>query len=270
MSTQNKDLETRLEVALDLAKTAGKSTLEYFQNADLTFEKKEDASPVTVADQNSEKIIRAGLADKFPEDGIIGEEYGTVEGSTGYRWIVDPIDGTKAFIAGVPLFGTMIGIEKDGKSQVGVVYIPGLDECIYAAQGQGAWYEQPNRDPVQARVNKTATLAEGIMVTSQVSTFNKRNATQGFLELEERSFVTRTWGDCYGYMLVATGRAVAMIDPLMSIWDSAAVQPIMEEAGGTFTSWTGEPTIFSGDGIGTNGLVLEEILEVCRKYPIPS
>jgi len=270
MSTQTKDLESRLEVALELAKTAGKSTLEFFQKADLSFEKKEDSSPVTVADQNSEKIIRAGLADKFPEDGIIGEEYGTVEGSTGYRWIVDPIDGTKAFIAGVPLFGTMIGIEKDGKSRVGVVYIPGLDECIYAAQGQGAWYERPHHDPIQARVNKIGSLSEGVMVTSQVSTFNKRNATQGFLELEGRSFVTRTWGDCYGYMLVATGRAVAMIDPLMSIWDAAALQPIMEEAGGTFTSWTGEPTIFSGDGIGTNGLVLEEILEVCRKYPIPA
>lgn len=269
MSTLHSELEKRLEAARRLAKLAGKSTLEHFQRADLSFEKKEDASPVTVADQNAEKIIRQGLADEFPEDGIIGEEYGTVEGTTGYRWIVDPIDGTKAFIAGVPLFGTMIGVEKDGRSRLGVVYIPGLDECIYAAEGQGAWYERPHHEPIQARVNKTASLAEGVLVTSQVSTFNRRGATQSFLELEERSFVTRTWGDCYGYMLVATGRAVAMIDPLMSIWDAAALQPIMEEAGGTFTSWTGESTIFSGDGIGTNGQVLEEILEVTRKFPQP-
>ena len=269
MSTSQTDLEKRLETARRLARVAGKSTLEHFQRADLAFEKKEDESPVTVADQNAEKIIRQGLKEAFPDDGIIGEEFGSEEGTTGYNWIVDPIDGTKAFIAGVPLFGTMIGVEKDGKSRVGVVYIPGLDEMISAAEGQGAWYEKPGHDPVKAQVNKTASLKDGVMVTSQVSTFNKRNAVQGFLELEERSFVTRTWGDCFGYMLVATGRAVCMIDPMMSIWDAAALQPIMEEAGGTFTSWTGESTIYSGDGIGTNGLVLEEILEVCRKYPMP-
>ncbi|WP_196782286.1 histidinol-phosphatase [Bremerella volcania] len=269
MNNSHSDLEKRLETARRLARVAGKSTLEHFQRADLSFEKKEDASPVTVADQNAEKIIRKGLKDEFPDDGIIGEEFGSEEGSTGYNWIVDPIDGTKAFIAGVPLFGTMIGVEKDGKSRLGVVYIPGLDEMISASEGQGAWYERPHHDPIRAQVNKTPKLADGVMVTSQVSTFNKRNATQGFLELEERSFVTRTWGDCYGYMLVATGRAVCMIDPMMSIWDAAALQPIMEEAGGTFTSWTGESTIYSGDGIGTNGLVLEEILEVCRKYPMP-
>jgi len=269
MSIETKDLETRLEAAIRFAKTAGKSTLVHFQNADLSYEKKEDASPVTVADQNAETIIRDGLASEFPEDGIIGEEFGSAEGTTGYRWIIDPIDGTKAFIAGVPLFGTMIGIEKEGRSRVGVVYIPGLDEMIYAAEGQGAWYEQPNREPVQARVNNTASLADGVLVTSQVSTFNKRGSTQSFLELEERSFVTRTWGDCYGYMLVATGRAVAMIDPMMSIWDAAALQPIMEESGGTFTSWEGESTIYSGDGVGSNGVVLEEILEVTRKFPMP-
>mmetsp|Transcript_16642 Transcript_16642/g.38078 ORF Transcript_16642/g.38078 Transcript_16642/m.38078 type:complete len:136 (+) Transcript_16642:863-1270(+) len=130
MNNSQSELEKRLETARRLARLAGKSTLEHFQRADLSFEKKEDASPVTVADQNAEKIIRKGLKDEFPDDGIIGEEFGSEEGTTGYNWIVDPIDGTKAFIAGVPLFGTMIGVEKDGKSRLGVVYIPGLDEMI--------------------------------------------------------------------------------------------------------------------------------------------
>ncbi|PHS12448.1 MAG: histidinol-phosphatase [Blastopirellula sp.] len=265
--TSTPQIDNRLELAKRLAIEAGKGTLEFFQSADLAVESKSDDSPVTVADKNAEQFIRSQLASHFPDDGIIGEEFGESAGTSGYRWIVDPIDGTKSFISGVPLYGTLIGVEHEGKSLIGVIYIPCLDECVYAAKGQGAWYVQGDKAPVRAQVSDCKTLKQGLFVTSQVSTFAARNASAAFGRLEESAYITRTWGDCYGYLLVATGRAAAMVDPMMSVWDAAALQPIMEEAGGTFTDWSGKPTIFSGEGIGTNGHVLEEVLAICQDYP---
>lgn len=260
------EIGPRLDAARRLARLAGKGTLKHFLHPKLLVEQKADASPVTIADREAETLIRESLAEEFPEDGIIGEEFGETEGNSGFRWIVDPIDGTKSFVAGVPLFGTMVGVEYQGKSLIGVVYIPGLDECVYAAKGQGAWHERGEADPVPAHVDREKSLGEGAFLTSQISTFAERGAAECFHELEAQALITRTWGDCYGYLLIATGRAVAMVDPIMSVWDAAALQPIMEEAGGTFTDWSGKPTIFSGEGIGTNGKALPEVLEICRKY----
>jgi histidinol phosphatase-like enzyme (inositol monophosphatase family) len=255
-------LSSRLELARRVAREAGYLTLNYFQRPNVSVERKADNSPVTVADREAEQHLRKAIAQVFPDDGIVGEEFGEERGASGYRWILDPIDGTKSFISGVPLYGTMVAVDYDGQAVLGVVYIPGLDECVYAARGQGAWFERSGNDAVPARVSSRPTLAEGLFVTSQVDLFARRRAGEAFDALQKRAYITRTWGDCYGYLLVATGRAEAMVDPELNVWDAAAVQPIIEEAGGTFTDWRGAPSIYTGDAVGTNGLVHNEVLDI--------
>ena len=263
-------IETRFESAKRWVVEAGRSTLTRFQTADLVVERKADRSPVTEADRQAELDLRQWISQQFPEDGILGEEFGEIPGKSGYRWILDPIDGTKSFIAGVPLFGTMIGVEFEGKSLIGAVYLPGLDEGIVAARQRGAWHFRGQGQPRQVKVSQTSRLEDAIFVTSEVRTFRRREALPAYQELEARCFVTRTWGDCYGSLLVATGRCDVMVDPILNVWDAAAVQPILEEAGGTFTDWDGNPTIFGGEGIGTQPHLLEAVLEITRRYPRPA
>jgi fructose-1,6-bisphosphatase/inositol monophosphatase family enzyme len=147
------------------------------------------------------------------------------------------------------------------------VYIPGLDEGVYAAHGQGCFHFRGHDSPTRAQVSKRGKLSEGCFVTSQVDTFRKRNGWEAFEKLQAAAYITRTWGDCYGYLLVATGRAEAMVDPMLNVWDAAAVQPIIEEAGGTFTDWQGTPTIHAGEAVATNGLVLAEVLAALSGSP---
>ncbi len=259
-------LDARLSLARQAAREAGRLTLNYFRSDRFSVERKDDDSPVTIADRQAEKLLREQIEATFPEDAIVGEEYGQREGESGYRWILDPIDGTTAFISGVPLYGTLVGVEYDQRSIAGVIYIPALDECVYAATGRGAWYLHGDKPPQAARVSSCESLSDGLFVTSQVDLFEKRDAWQVFRELQRRAYITRTWGDCYGYLLVATGRAEVMVDPNMRVWDAAALQPILEEAGGSFTDWQGNRTIYHGEGIGTNGRVLEEVLAVTRPH----
>jgi histidinol phosphatase-like enzyme (inositol monophosphatase family) len=263
------EIASRLNLALSAGKEAGKLTLRFFQQHDLQVERKDDSSPVTVADRSAELFLRERIAAAFAGDGVIGEEYGIDDGTSGFNWILDPIDGTKSFISGVPLYGTLIGVEHEGRCLAGFVFMPGLDEGVYASAGQGTWHFRGTSQPVKARVSPKGKLSDGLFVTSEVGTFAQRGAAVAFDGLERAASITRTWGDCYGYLLIATGRAEAMVDPVMNLWDAAAVQPIVEEAGGTFTDWQGNATIHSGEGIATNGLVLEEVLAVTRGFRRP-
>lgn len=257
-------LEGRLAKAIELAMLGGRSTLDLFQSDRFEVERKGDDSPVTVADKAAEQLIRKNLAESFPDDAILGEEFGEQEGTTGYQWILDPIDGTKSFISGVPLYSTLVGVVQGKECLGGVIYIPGLDEIIFAAKGTGAWHSCKGSDPVLAKVS-SRKLEDGLFVVSQVDSFGERDACDAYLELEKRAYVTRSWGDGYGYLLVATGRAELMVDPIANAWDLAAVQPVVEEAGGTFTSWAGEPTVFGGDGVGSNGVIHPSVLETLSK-----
>lgn len=267
MTLSDDALETRFDLALSAAREAGRKTLEFFRGDDLRMELKADNSPVTIADRQAELLLRDRIGNLFPDDGIVGEEFGQQQGSTGYRWILDPIDGTKSFVSGVPLYGTLVGVEYDGRSVIGVIDIPALEECVYAATGRGCWYLRGTEPAQQTRVSETQRLDQGLLVTTQIDSFAVRDAQAAFESLQRQASITRTWGDCYGYLLVVTGRAVAMIDPLMNIWDAAALQPVLEEAGGTFTDWQGEPTIHSGEGVATNGAVLQEVLQATRLCP---
>lgn len=265
MSTNPAEINARLELALAIGKEAGRLTVDYFHQR-VAAERKSDDSPVTIADREAELLLRRRISAAFPRDAIVGEEFGEQAGASGVRWILDPIDGTKSFISGVPLYGTMIGVEVEGRAEIGYVYIAALDEGIYAARGHGAWHFHGSAAPQRAQVSKCKSLREGTFVTSQVDTFDKRGAAEAFQRLQQAAYITRTWGDCYGYLLVATGRALVMVDPIMNVWDAAAIQPILEEAGGTFTDWRGSATIHGGEGIGTNGLVLDEVLAITKTF----
>ena len=260
LSGVSEQYSPRLLAAVRFAVEAGQQTLSRFCKHDLQVEKKNDKSPVTEADKNAELLLRERIQHSFPHDAIVGEEFENIEGTSEYRWIVDPIDGTKSFICGVPLYATLVGVEWGDESRIGVIYIPALEELIFAEVGVGAGYVQGDGELATPRVSSTTSLAESCFVTSQVSTFYEVNRGAGYLALDEKAYITRTWGDAYGYLLVATGRAEVMVDAIMNVWDAAAILPVMIESGGTFTDWNGNATIHGGEGIGTNGTVHEEVL----------
>lgn len=262
----SEDLITRLDLARTIAVEAGQLTLGFFQQRDLAVERKGDDSPVTQADRQAETLMRDRIAAAFPNDGIIGEEHGTSEGTSDYQWVLDPIDGTKSFIAGVPLYSVLIGVLHQSASVIGVIHIPGLEETVYAAKGQGAWWEQRGAERTAARVSTTSKLNDGVFVVSQADSFANYKSADAFARLEAAAYVTRMWGDGYGYLLLATGRIEAMVDPVMNLWDAAAIQPVVEEAGGTFTDWQGNPGVHAGEGVATNSLVFDEVLAITRDY----
>ena len=267
MTDQEQQIVARMNAATAMARAAGELTLKYFQTG-VEVERKDDDSPVTIADRDAEQLLRDEIANRFPDDAIIGEEFGESEGKSGYRWILDPIDGTKSFISGVPLYGTMVAVEHEDEAVVGAVFIAGLNEMVYAGKGQGAWHVVNQAEPVRARVNaKIHDLSQGLFVTTQIDTFHARGAENVYRELESQAYITRTWGDCYGSLLVATGRAAVMVDPILNGWDAAAVQPIILESGGEFVDWQGRSTIYSGDAIGAAPNVLEQVLKATRKTP---
>jgi histidinol phosphatase-like enzyme (inositol monophosphatase family) len=258
-------IDDRLGVAIEAARLAAADTLRWFNNPTLVIDTKADASPVTQADRAAEAILREHLLGAFPDDAFLGEETGATAGSSGYEWIVDPIDGTKSFIRGVPLYATLVGCRQAGQGVLGVIAIPALDELVYAARGTGAWHVRGSAKPVAARVSTRATLGESLVCSSDFTSFARRSggreagdAARG--RIESACGVVRTWGDGYGYLLVATGRADVMIDPLLNAWDAAAVETVVTEAGGRFTDWQGRPRIDSGDGVATNGLVHDAVL----------
>ncbi len=268
LTNQLNDLDagfsSRLLSAVQYAVAAGQQTLTRFQDDQLEVIKKSDQSPVTAADTEAELLLRKCITDDFPEDAILGEEFDDVAGSTGYRWILDPIDGTKSFISGVPLYATLIGIEHEGNSQSGVIYIPALDELIFAEIGKGARHCRGEAKMTEPKVSNVASLADACFVTTQLSTYDECNRRQVFRDLEQRVSITRTWGDAYGYLLVATGRAEVMIDPIFNVWDAAAILPVIQESGGTFTDWKGVVTVHNQEGIATNGHCHNEILALTR------
>lgn len=256
-------LDGRLAAAVHLAMKAGQATLEHFQRDSFTVQRKGDDSPVTIADKQAEQLIRAELQQRYPQDSIIGEEFGEQAGESDYQWVIDPIDGTKSFISGVPLYSTLVGIVIHGESLGGVIYLPGLDEIVFAARGCGAWHSVRGSTPQLCHVSKRS-LEDGLFVVSQVDNFAKRGAQAAYHALESTAYVTRSWGDGYGYLLVATGRGELMVDPVANSWDLAAVQPIVEEAGGRFSSWNGHCGAFGGDGVGSNGLVHDQALRILQ------
>jgi histidinol phosphatase-like enzyme (inositol monophosphatase family) len=266
--TQSNDVAGRLNFAVEIARAAGDLTLEYFQRGDLQVDRKADQSPVTIADRRAEELLRSRIAERFSGDGIIGEEFGEASGTSGYQWILDPIDGTKSFIHGVPLYTTLVAVLRDGEPVIGVIHAPAIAEMVYAGKGSGCWHiGGDDARPKAARVSSVERLSESLFLTTEISSFTthrKQDARGVFSKLQDAARLVRTWGDGYGYLLVATGRAEVMIDPVVNIWDAAPLQTVVEEAGGTFTDWQGNTTVHAREAIATNGRVLEEVLQFTR------
>lgn len=254
------DLQSRLEFARSVALEASGLILPYYCNPELAVERKGDSSPVTEADKGAELLIRKRLAEDFPNDAILGEEFPDTPGTTGFRWILDPIDGTKSFIHGVPLFGTLIGVEYEGECVVGVCRFPALNEVIYAALGCGAWWQVGSGEPRRAKASTVTTLSESTFCNTNPSRWMKIGKWQILEDLMQSVQLARGWGDCYGHMLVATGRAEVMIDPAMNPWDAAALVPIVQESGAHFVDWSGKKTIYGGSGISVASGIKDEIL----------
>jgi myo-inositol-1(or 4)-monophosphatase len=243
-----------LETCIDAAYLGGKRTLAYF-NTGVDVETKSNDTPVTIADKEAELVIRERIKRDYASHSIIGEEGGLETGDAEMRWIIDPLDGTKSFIRGVPLYGTLVALEIEGVASVGAVYLPVQNEMLYAAKGMGAFLNGR-----VARVSNTKNLSEATLLTTSSESCRKRGSQ--YDALASRVQLTRGWGDCFGYVLVATGRADIMLDAGMNVWDCAPMLPILKEAGGHFTTWAGVPTIHGSDAVGTNDALHGQVLEL--------
>jgi histidinol-phosphatase len=242
-----------LELARTMAEAAGRLTLRWFRRPDLTVDRKSDGSPVTVADRAAEDHVRAELARLRPGDAIVGEEHGQVAGDTGLTWIVDPIDGTEGFARGVPLYSTLIALVDEVGPAIGVIHLPALQSTLSAGRGLGCWV-----DGRTARVSVTAELGGSLLTTSGFDAFSHEELAA----VRSCGARLRTWGDGYGYYMVATGDADVMIDPIAYRWDLAPMPVILGEAGGRFSTRLGEAAFDRLNGIATNGVLHDEVLGV--------
>ena len=249
----NAERRTRYEAAVEAANQGGAIAHKIF-NGEFEVEIKPDQSPVTIADKNAESHIRGYLKRHFPNDGFLGEEFGDEPGTSGFRWIIDPIDGTKSFIRKIPLWGTLVGLEDRGELVAGVAAMPTMNQTYHALRGHGAY-----RDETRIRVSDVATLADAHLCYSSVSWFTQAGKERGFLDLANVVSRSRGFGDFYGFCLVAQGSFDAMIDTGVHAWDIAALIPIVEEAGGRMTDWDDRIDLNRPDTLATNGKLHEPI-----------
>jgi len=252
--------QAMMEAALEAARAAGAAALAGFGRG-LAVEIKGDGSPVTEADRSAERAAREWIAQRFPDDGILGEEHGAERPYAPRRWLIDPIDGTKSYVRGVPLWGSMVALVEGDRVMAGAMVFPALGETIAAAPSCGAWW-----NGARCSVSRVADLARATVLTtdagSSAATGDGAARREGWQRLASRAAVSRTWGDCYGYLLVATGRAEVMVDPILAAWDAAALVPIVEEAGGAFSDWRGERSFTGGSAIATNTALADEARRV--------
>ncbi len=251
------ELEELTGIARRAAALAGEIVMPLYEQR-LTVELKADGTPVTVADRRAEEAMRELFARETPGFGVLGEEQGESAGDGRHRWVIDPIDGTKSFIHHVPLFGTLVALERDGEPVVGVVACPAVGETAWARRGGGAFL---NGEP--ARVSDTAALGEATVLTTSSASLQRRTPA-GFARLAREAGLLRSWGDCYGYLAVIAGRAEAMIDPVVNPWDIAPFAVLVAEAGGRLTTWAGAEGA-GEDAVATNGRLHEALLGVLSR-----
>ena len=241
-----------MEAALEVAVLAGASAHGYFGRS-IAIDRKGDGTPVTEADRRAEAVAREWIEARFPEDGILGEELGAIREQAPRCWLIDPIDGTKSFVRGVPLWGSLVAVLEDGEVLAGAACFPALRETLAAAVGCGCWW-----NGARCAVSDVADLGRATVLTTDERFDRRPGRREGWLELAQGAGLSRTWGDCAGYLLVATGRAEVMVDPVLAPWDAAPFVPIVEEAGGRLTDWNGNRGL-GGEGlIATNAALARE------------
>jgi len=257
----NPQWRNRYELAVQAARQAGQLALRYYDGS-FTVEHKADLSPVTGADREAEQLLCKVLLGAFPTDGFLGEEFGDTPGSSGFRWIIDPIDGTRSFVRGIPLWATLVGLEYRDEPIAGVAEVPALGHTYRALRGDGAY-----RNERRIRVSDVSELSQALVFYSSLSWFIKAGRREAFLELVRRTDRTRGYGDFYGFVLVAQGSGELMVEHGVHAWDVAAIQPIVEEAGGRFSNWSGQATIHSPDVLISNGKLHGEALAILQAHP---
>ena len=250
--------ELYLEAVAEVARLAGDEALKHYGKG-IHIDMKTDGSPVTAADRGAEEVARRWIQSRFPDDGITGEEFGTSKPDSRRRWIIDPIDGTKSFVRTVPLWGTLIAIADGDLVLAGAAYFPALGEIIVAASGAGCWWNDQ-----RCHVSSVAAISSSTVLTTDPRFTMAPERLRGWNSLSSAAAVSRTWGDCYGYLLVATGRAEVMVDGRVADWDTAAFMPLITEAGGVFTNWEGDTTAFGQSAIATNAAVAIEARRILR------
>jgi len=248
-------LPSDLEIALAAADLADRFTLSMFRQASLKVETKADSSPVTEADRGAEAVVRQWIARERPGDAVLGEEMGSA-GTGSRRWLVDPIDGTVNFVRGIPVWATLLGLEVDGAMQVGVASAPALGRRWWASRGEGAFAGAAGSRGERLRVSAVDELASSTISCGGVGYFAEPELVVRLLARAERD---RGFGDFWQHMLVAEGALEVALEPLASIWDIAALQVIVEEAGGKFTDLAGVRRLDGGNAISSNGLFHDEI-----------
>lgn len=252
----------RLAFALDLAHEAGALTQTYFSRRNFDVSSKPDGSLVTIADREAETLLRNRIRTAFPSDGLHGEEFGRDEGDSGFTWLLDPIDGTTSFVHGVPLYGNLIAIEFEGRQVAGLINMPALGEMVYASEGRGAWHRRPGLEPVPAHVSDVDRMERAMLVTTSYHYFQRANMTEKLDALQDAFGDSRGWSDCYAHLLVATGRADAVVEPKIHPWDIAPMIVIMREAGGRSTDWEGRETAYAPNSISSNGAIHDDLLRM--------
>lgn len=256
MTEPNTSLREELDLALSLCERADAIAVEAFERG-VGFESKADGTPVTEADRAIERMIREELASRFPEDAIIGEEFGGVEAAGGGReWIVDPIDGTLNFSSGIPLWSTLLGLRVDGSYVLGVVSVPGVGDRYWAARGEGAFH---NGSAIT--VSDVASVGDSMVLVGDLEPLLASSRREPFLALIEAGRRSRGFGDSWGYGLLASGRAEILVEPWVAIWDVAGPAAVVEIAGGRITQFDGSPLAHGGSVLATNGRVHDACIE---------
>ncbi len=251
-------MEEILNAAIEAARAAGEIALHYFRT-NLTVETKADRTPVTRADRECEAKIVEILGTRFPEHGFLGEELGERSGTTNARWIIDPIDGTKNFIRGIPFFATLIALEEAGEVTAGVMYAPAINDLLYAQKGQGAF-----ANGRQVHVSEVADLPGAMLIHGGLKDLKTRPCWQPFLRLVDATARQRGFGDALGHSVVICGQAEVVLEPEIKPWDVAATRIIVTEAGGRYSDFAGSPSIYTGSAVISNGLVHDEVMNILR------
>lgn len=270
----DKAIQSRLQVALDATFDAGKAIAEYYFGMGIDVVWKGDGSPVTQADERAEKILRERLMAIFPDDAVIGEEHEDEEGTSGFKWIIDPLDGTEAFIRKIPIFGTLVGLEFEGKMVAGVVFMPAQREFAWASQGHGCWWVQDTTGAydietlkeraIRSQVSPQSDLSKAMISTTGQGAFHRAGQVGAFLRLRDATRKDRGFGHCWSHLLVATGRMDISIEPKIKEWDIAPFAALLSEAGGKLTDFKGKETVYSGNVLCSNGALHDAAIKALK------
>lgn len=270
----DKAIQSRLALALDATFDAGKAVAEFYFGMGIDVVWKGDGSPVTKADERAEKILRQRIGSVFPDDAIIGEEHEDENGTSGFKWIIDPLDGTEAFIRKVPIFGTLVGLEHEGEMVAGICFMPAQREFAWASKGAGCWWVQDTTGAydietlreraIRAQVSPISELKRAMITTTGQGAFHRSGQVDAFLGLRGATRKDRGFGHCWGHLLVVTGRMEISIEPKIREWDIAPFAAMLREAGGKLTDFEGNETIYSGNALCSNGVLHKAAVAALR------